>query len=270
MFENFNKTYSPILKKEIIGPIFIVIFALVIYAFVTKVTKKIFKLKNKKIDDRRLKTIVSLINNIFKYLILIIALLMILDIYGISTSGFITSLGIVGVAAGLAVQDILKDILSGASIILENQYAVGDIVEINGFKGEIVDLGLRTTKIQAACTGEIKIVSNRNIVEVINYSISKNSLYFDIPVSYDDDIDKVIKALNDVCEKVKKENSIIDNSYCIGINSFDSSSIAYRVVIESDVKNSLMAKRILLKEIKQTFDKKKITIPYDQVVIHNA
>lgn len=270
MLETLRNTYKPILRKEIIGPIVIFIFAVLFYHILTRVTKKIFELKTNRVDERKMKTVVSLVNNILKYLIIIIAILMILDIYGIQTSGLLTSLGIVGVVAGLAIQDILKDILSGSSIILENQYAIGDIVSIGDFKGEVISLGLRITKIKAL-TGEVKIISNRNITEVINYSLEKSLALVDVPIAYEEDVIKIENLLNKLCEEMKKKNKLISGDVsCIGITSFDSSSINFRVVAETLPAKKYEVERFLLKEIKIMLDKEKIDIPFEQVVVHNA
>lgn len=270
MLEGLEHICKFILKKEVIGPILIVIGALILYYLVTRFTKKIFLGKRGKIDERKSKTIVSVVNNTFKYFILIIAMIMILEIYGISTSGFITSLGVVGVVAGLAVQDILKDILSGTSIILEDQYAVGDTVTIGNFKGEVIALGLRTTKIKAY-TGEINIISNRNITEVINHSMAKSLAIVNIPVAYEEDVEKVVTLLNQLCERAKKENKLIRGSIsCIGMTSFNASSINFRITAETESMKNTEVERYLLKEVKKMFDQEHISIPYDQVVIHHA
>lgn len=270
MFKDLNKIYGPFLKKEIIGPILIIIGALFLYSIITHFIKRIFRVRTNKMDERKSKTIISILNNACKYILLIIAILMILDLYGISTSGILTSIGIVGVVAGLAVQDILKDILSGASIIVENQYAVGDVVSIDDFKGEVLSLGLRTTKIKAY-TGEIMIFANRNITKVINYSMSKSLAIVNIPVSYEEDVEKVEKLLNQLCEKIKKENKLITGDIsCIGITSFDDSSINFRITALTEPMMHYDVERFILKEVKILFDREKIEIPFPQVVVHDA
>ena len=268
--KDFYKMYEPILKKEILGPIFIVVVSVILYHILTSITRKIFKIRSSRIDERKMKTIVSLINNILKYLIVVIDILIILNIFGIKTTGLITSLGVVGLVAGLAIQDILKDILSGSSIILEDQYAVGDIVSIGNFKGEVISLGLRTTKIKAF-TGEVKIISNRNITEVINYSLEKSLAIINIPVAYKEDVDNVIEILNKLCVDLKKKNKLISGDIkCIGITSFDSSSINFRITAEALPTMQYDVERYVLKEVKKCLDDKNIEIPFDQVVIHNA
>ncbi len=270
MLEGLHDILKPFLKKEIVGPILIVMGSLLLYYFITRLTKRILHKKFNKIDERKSKTMVSIINNACKYFILFMAALMILEIYGISTKGFLTSLGVVGVVAGLAVQDILKDILSGVSIIIENQYAVGDSITIGNFKGEVISLGLRTTKIKSY-TGEIKIISNRNIVEVINHSMAKSLAIVNIPISYDENIDRVEQVLNELCKNLKKQNELITGDIsCIGITSFDSSSINFRITAETKSMCHSEIERFILKEVKKKLDEERITIPYDQVVIHHA
>ena len=109
---------------------------------------------------------------------------MILNLYGINTTSIIASLGVASLVIGLAFQDIIKDFLAGIFIIFDNEYAVGDTVEINGFKGEVISLGLKTTKIKAY-TGEVKALSNSSFTEVINYSLNHSNILMYIPISYE-------------------------------------------------------------------------------------
>ncbi len=270
MLVTMKEIYTPFIKKEIIGPIFVVIGAFFLYQIGIKITKKIFVAKRGILDERKSKTIVSVVNNIIKYLLILVSILMILEIYGIATNGILTSLGVVGVVGGLALQDTLKDILSGVYILLENQYAVGDVVSIGDFKGEVLSLGLRTTRIKAY-TGEIKIIANRNIVEVINHSMEKSLAIVNIPVSYNEDIDRVQIILNELCKKIKKGNKlIIGDILCLGITSFDESSMNFRITAEAKATRHHEVQRMILKEVKQVFDLEHIEIPYNQVVIHHA
>ena len=270
MLEQIQEFFTPFFKKEILGPIFIVIGAFFLYQILTKITKRLFCVKKSILDERKSKTILSVVNNIVKYLLITVSILMILEVYGISTSGILTSLGVVGVVGGLALQDTLKDILSGMCIILENQYAVGDVVSIGDFKGEVLSLGLRTTRIKSY-TGEIKIIANRNIMEVINHSLEMSLAIVNIPVSYNEDIDKVQQILDELCKRMKKENSLITGSIvCLGMTAFDNSSINFRITAEVKAMKHHEIERLLLKEVKKLFDEQNIEIPYSQVVIHHA
>lgn len=247
----------------------IIIIGTLVYLILSNSIRRIFRLRLQKVDPRRSKTLCSLINNVLKYLILIFCSLAVLEVYSISTKGIITSLGVVGIIAGLALQDTLKDLLAGFSIIFENEYAVGDTVTINDFKGKVVSLGLKTTKIQSI-TGEILCISNSNITQVINHSLDDNYNFIDIPVSYNSDIDKVEKIINKVINNSLTNDSDLLEAELLGIEEFDSSSINFRIRIKTKPLKQYEIRRKILKVIKIEFDKNNIVIPYNQVVVHNA
>ena len=144
-----NDFLDKVLVKEIVGPILIVLVSIVVYLIIKNVIDRVFTIKNRYLDKRKTKTINGLINNLIKYFIVIIDAVMILDIFGIDTKTLIASLGVVGLVAGLAVQDTLKDFVAGMSIILENQYRIGDTITIKGFRGEVIALGIKSTKIRS-------------------------------------------------------------------------------------------------------------------------
>lgn len=259
----FIKEY--VLVKEVIMPSIIIFLGFVFYLAISTSIKHVFK-KAKHIEKRRAKTLCSMINNIIKYIILIICILSILEVYGISTKGFLASLGIAGVVAGLAFQDTLKDLLSGFSIIFENIYAVGDTVTIGKYKGKVISLGLKTTKLQSL-NGEIISISNSSITDVVNHSLSNHIEFFNIPVHYKTDLEKVEKIIKETLSSIKDDN-IIDVSL-LGLDELDSSSLNYRIRLETLEGNQYSIKRKILKEMKKSFDKEKIEIPYNQLVIHN-
>lgn len=258
-----------VLIKEVVYPLLIILIGILIYLVLSNSIKKIFNARLNKIDSRRSKTLCGMINNILKYLILIVCFLAILEVYGISTKGLVASLGIVGLVAGLAFQDTLKDLLSGFSIIFENAYAVGDIITVGDFKGKVIGLGLKTTKIQSM-TGEIKFISNSYITEVINHSLDDSYEFIDIPISYEEKIEKIEKVLTQICdEMLKKEKNLLEANL-LGINELADSSIIFRIMIKTKAMKQYDIKREMLKKIKMEFDKNNISIPYNQVVIHNA
>ena len=262
--------FKSLFVNEVIYTILIILFSFLIYLLVKAFTKKVFNVRAKKIDIKKKKTVCSLIINVEKYFIMIVAFLMILSVYGVNTATLVTSLGIVGLAAGLAVQDILKDFISGISIIFEDQYCVGDTVTINGFKGEVIALGMKTTKVKAY-TGEVLIVPNHLIEQVINHSVDKSLAIVDIDVSYDADLNKVEKVLETLCKKLSSElENLKGEVQLLGIDELGSSSIKYRLVVETLPMENYKIERQIKKQLKLCLDKNNIEIPYTQVVIHNA
>lgn len=255
-----------ILVKEVVGPILIILVSLLVYLVIKSVVNNVFKIRNKYIDKRKSKTINGLINNLIKYFIIIIDIVMILDIFGIDTKTLIASLGVVGFVVGLAVQDTLKDFVAGMSIILENQYRVGDTITVKGFRGEVISLGIKSTKIKAY-TGEVMIVPNHLIEEVVNHSLDKSLAVVDIPVSYDTDLKKLESILSNLFSKLNIDG-ITGDIKILGLESYDDSSISYRVVVDTIPMKHYQVERELKRAIKLELDKNGIEIPFPQVVVH--
>ena len=265
-----DKILDKILVKEVIGPVLILLISFVVYLILKSIIDNVFRIKSRYIDKRKTKTINGLIDNLIKYFIVIVDIVMILDIFGIDTKTLIASLGVVGLVAGLAVQDTLKDFVAGMSIILENQYRVGDTITIKGFRGEVISLGIKSTRLRSL-TGEIMIVPNHLIEEVINHSLEKSVAVVDIPVSYDTNIEKLEKVLNELFADLSKSLTGLKGEIkLLGLQSYDNSSITYRVCVDTVPMEHLRIERELKKAIKVALDKNHIEIPFTQVVVHNG
>lgn len=256
-----------ILIKEVVAPILIILISTLIYLIIKNVINRVFKIRNKYVDIKKSQTINSLINNLVMYFIIIVDIVMILDVFGVDTKTLIASLGVVGIVAGLAVQDTLKDFIAGVSIVLENQYRVGDTITVKGFRGEVISLGIKSTKLRAY-TGEIMIIANHLIEEVINHSLEKSVAIVDIPVAYDTDIEKLENALSVLFSDLSI-NGVKGDIKMLGIQSYDDSSISYRVVCDTVPMEHFQVERDLKKAIKVCLDENNIVIPFPQVVVHN-
>ena len=252
-----------ILNEKIYLPIIYIILGVIIYSIIKNIINKVSKkIKIEKGANKRKNTIVSLANNIIKYVIAILIILSILGVYGIDTTSILASLGIAAAIIGLAFQDIAKDFIQGISIIFDNEYAVGDFVKINGFQGEVISLGLRTTKIKSY-SGETLIISNSAITEVVNYNLANCNLVLDVNVSHDTNIDKLETVLESLKEKIVDFEEVIGPLTLLGIDDITNYSIVYKIVVECKPMTQYGLKRKMLKLIKQELDKNKIEIPHN-------
>lgn len=259
-----DKILDFIIKQQLYLFVIYIVLGIIIYQIIKKIINK-GKFKNK-----RQKTIRNLIMQIIKYTIIIITLILCLSLFGINVTSFIAGLGIIGVVVGLALQDIMKDILSGMFIIFEDQFDVGDLIEINGFSGEVLDLGLKTTKIKNY-QGKIKIISNRNITEVINYSKSNSVAIIDVPVSYEEDLEKLNKIFSKIINKIDKEiKEVKEKAQLLGINNFADSAIIYRISVETQPAEQISVERQIRKIIIEEFNKEEISIPYNKIEVING
>jgi small conductance mechanosensitive channel len=259
-----------LLSRKVVVPLLIILFSILIYLFISKITNKLLsiRLNGVRINQRRQKTTIGLINNIIKYFIMIVALMMILDVYGIDTKSLIASLGVLSLVVGLALQDLLKDFIAGFSIIFEDQYAVGDIVTIGGFKGTVTYLGIKTTRLRAM-NGETLIIPNRNVDKVINHTLEHSTSFMDMPIAYSTDIDKAKEVLTNVCNELVKELKLDEAKVC-GVQELGNSSIAVRISFTAKFADKITNEQIFRERVKKAFDENKIEIPFNQVVIHNG
>lgn len=240
-----------------------VLFIALILLLITNVlTKRIKKKKNK-----RSYTISKLLQSVFKYLILIITIFAILSIWGINVTAAIAGVGILGLVIGLGAQDLIKDLLAGMGIVFENQYEIDDIVEIKGFKGKVMEIGLRTTKLISA-TGEIKIIRNGEINEVSNFSRSYSLAVAHVDVAYEEDLNKVITLLDEALPALKESYpQIIEGPVVAGVCNLAESGVTVKITAKTNPEEHYAVERALLKFIKELFDNNSVEIPYSKVVV---
>ena len=266
-----------IASKKFYLPLFMIGIGIIIYRIISRTIIKVSKINDditeklgkdhSVVYDKRKSTVISLINNIIKYTMAVIIIIMILNLYGINTSSILASIGIAGAVIGLAFQDIIKDLLAGIFIIFDNAYAVGDWISIDGFKGEVISLGLKTTKIKSY-TGEVMILSNSSFNKVTNFNLQTPRLFIEIPVSYNEDLLKVEKVIDKTLNSLKENNKDVKKVELLGVNSFGDSSMKYAVSIECNIGTYVRIKRLFLRDIKIAFDKSKISIPFNQLDVH--
>ncbi len=261
-----------ILIKEVYLPIVYIIIALVIYAILCKIVDKFLVFnknsKNKKeLQIKREKTIINLFKSIIKYIIAIITILAILSIYGIKTTSIIASLGIAGAIIGLAFQDTIKNLLSGIAIIFDNHYMQGDIVTINGFRGEVIELGLQTTKIKSY-TGEVMIINNSMVTSVINHSMYDTILYLEFPVSKDLALTDLEKMLHNVNKKIIKLSDVTDDIKLLGIEKLNANNYIYKVEIDCKPDSHFQINREFFKYLKEEYDKNNINVPGEYLEVN--
>ena len=255
---------NKIIITKIIYTILTILISIIIYMLITKLFIK--KLENKKnINNKNTKTFIKLLKNIIRYIIIIIAILLLLEIYGYNVSRLFASVGIISIIIGFAIQDALKDIIKGIDIMTDNYYRVGDVIKYKDITGKVLSIGLKTTKIEDIYTLNIVSISNRNIelVEVVS-----NLINIDIPLPYDLEYSKAKKVLDNIVNKLKQDNNINDSEYR-GVNDFADSSIKYQIKVYTDPIKKVQVRRDTLTTILTTLEENNIQIPFNQLDIHN-
>ena len=257
---------------KIITPIIYIIVGVVMFKIIKGVIKKAKFARNKLKTSQiqRINTIKSLIINLIKYIIVILVILAILSSFGINVNKILAGLGIGTAIIGLAFQDLAKDIIAGFSIIAEGEYEVGDTIEVENFMGEVVFIGLRTTRIRNF-KGATKIISNRYMENIINYSDNNSLAVIDVGIAYENNEEEIEKTFENLFKRLNGNIPHATKELELwGVNSLGDSSVVYRVVVETEPMQQFSTERFLRKEIKKEFDKSGIKIPYQQIEIHNG
>lgn len=264
-----------VLIPQVYLPIIYICIAILVNGTVKRIINRIIKNKQESLNKnsynyKKTETFKVLVTNLMKYTIILFLILAILTVYGVNVTSVLAGLGIVGVVVGLALQDFAKDIIAGVSIILENQYAIGDIISVGDFKGEVIFLGLKTTRIKN-WEGQVKILANRNINEVINYSMENSLAIVDISVSYEDNIEKVEKVLDNLAiELTETLPNLKGKVEVLGIDKLDDSAIVFRMIAPTVSMEHIKIERQIRKQVKLCLEKNKIKIPYPQIEVHNG
>lgn len=246
-----------LLKKQVCGTAITIAIAILVNKLCRDLISKILKKKARSPEEKKTKTLVLLFQNIVKYVIIIISLIIILELFDVDTQSFVAGLGIIGIVIGLALQDILKDIIIGITILAENYFVVGDIVTINNFTGKVVELGLRTTKIQNE-DGDVLYLANRNISTLINVCPKERRIVIDIPTAYTEKTDKVENAIKEIINNIVENTTADENSEYVGITSYTDNYINYTISIHCPKDDQVKVKSYALKVIKEIYEKNSI------------
>lgn len=219
---------------------------------------------------KRGKALASLFSSFAKYLGAIILIFAILGTLGVNTTVLLASAGILSLIVGLGAQPLIEDIFAGIFIVFEHSFEIGDIIIVDGFRGTVKEMGIRTTKIEDA-GGDIKVINNSDIRTLINMTSKLSTAICDVSISYFDDIERVEKVLNENLKKIKeKYKSIVNGPTYVGVQSLSDSGVVLRIIAECNEMMRYQVQRDINREIKIIFDQNNITIPFPQIVIHET
>ena len=220
----------------------------------------------KKKDAR---SMAGLFTSLIKFMGVIIGGVWALGILGVNLTGIFASLGIASLIVGFGAQSLIEDAVTGIFIIFEGQYRVGDIIVLDGFRGMVKRIGIRTTVIVDGAGNE-KIVNNSDIRNVQNRSTNTSLAVADLCISYNADIREVEKVLARCLPAIhtKYPNLFLSAPRYMGVESLGESSVVLRIVADIKEEDFFPGYRTLNRELKLMCDQNNIEIPFNQLVIH--
>ncbi len=220
--------------------------------------------------EQRAKTMGSLLKSITTGVLVTIVLFMIVAQLGYNIAPLIASAGILGLALGFGAQSLVRDFLSGIFMIIEDQYGVGDAVDVGAASGTVEAVGLRVTRLRDV-NGTVWYVPNGTIARVGNMSQNWARTVLDIRVAYEQDLTGVRTALRDVAHRLWEDEGyrgdIIEEPEVWGVERLDPDGVVVRVVLKTAPLEQWRVAREMRERIKDRFDELGIEIPRPQRVV---
>ncbi len=222
-----------------------------------------------KVDSGQMETMKSLVKSVVRYLIYFVAFTSIIKSFGVEVGALIATAGIGGLAFGFGAQNLVRDVITGFFILFEDQFTVGDYVELEGIDGIIEEMTLRVTKIRGF-NGDLHILPNGEIKKVTNKSSGKMRAWVDMSIAYEEDLDRAIKALNEGSEEIRRENpTILEGPTVLGVTDLGDVGVTISIMAKTQPMAQWDIERKMRKAYKECLDKHGIEIPYPRNVIIN-
>jgi len=221
--------------------------------------------------EKRAKTLGKIINSIGFVLILGMAIMLVLDEFGINIMPIITGAGIAGLAVGFGAQNLVRDVISGFFLILEDQIRVGDVAQINGTGGTVEAIKLRTT-ILRDMNGTVHIFPNGEIKAVANLTKEFSYYVINVGIAYKENVDSVMDVLKEIGVGLEQDPEfsalILAPLEILGVDEFGDSQVTIKIRIKTKPLKQWVVGRELRRRIKNTFDSKGIEIPFPHLSVY--
>ena len=213
-------------------------------------------------------TAAKLFSSFAKYVIALIALIMMLSVLGVNTTALVASVGIMALIIGLGAQSLIADVIAGLFIVFEGEYKVGDIIVIDGWRGTVLEIGIRTTRIVDA-GGNVKIINNSSIHAVINQTKQLSVAKAYISIEYGESLQRVELVIRDNLDNIKKNiPQIVEGPFYKGVDALGESSVDLLFMANCKEEDIYIVQRAMNRELKLLFDANGISIPFPQIVLN--
>ncbi len=277
-FENLLGTVLEWLLTHGIKIVLIIIFAIIVNRIFKKIIEKTVRIAVKsdkytsaESEQKRENTLITVFYNTSRVTIYTLTSFIVLKEIGIDIAPLLAGAGIVGLALGFGGQYLIRDVISGLFIIFENQYRVGDIVDLDGTDGFVEDISLRMTTLRDV-DGTVHHVQHGYITRVSNLSKEFHRANIIVGVSYNTNLDHVIRVINEVGNDLANDpawkNKIIKPLQFLRVDDFADSSINLRILGDTQATSKWEVGGEFRKRLKEAFDREGIEIPFPQVVMH--
>ncbi|MFZ9622969.1 MAG: mechanosensitive ion channel family protein [Ilumatobacteraceae bacterium] len=215
-------------------------------------------------------SLAALSSSIVTVVMVLLGLIMTLSLLGVNPAPLVASVGVVGIAVGLGAQKLVQDFLAGVFMLLEDQFGVGDIIDVGDAAGVVEGVTLRTVRLRSL-DGTLWHVSNSEIRRVGNKSQNWSRAVVDLSLAYEQDVERawlvVEECLRELASDSEWAAKLSGTAEVLGVEKFAESSVDLRVLIPTLPANQWSVAREFRRRIKQKFDANSISFPYPQLTL---
>jgi small conductance mechanosensitive channel len=285
---DFSKLFADFLQKAahwlindlpgllIITLVFLILFKLIKY--IVKAFSKVSHSRSRKDDDitksereKRINTLSGIISTILKIVLVFLYAVIILEKLGVAIGPILASAGILGLAIGFGAQELVRDMISGFFLLLEDQIRIGDAVELNGVWGIVESIELRTIKLRDM-SGVVHVFQNGKLNTLSNMSKDWSALIVKVGVAYKEKYDHVVEVIEKVGDDMFNNSGykevMISPLEISGLEEFADSAIVIRVILKTKPGMQWDAGREFRRRIKEAFDAANIEIPFPHRTVY--
>lgn len=219
--------------------------------------------------SHRTDTVITITQSLLRYAAAIVILCWGLSIIGVNVETILASVGIVALIVGFGAESLIEDVITGFFMLFENQYNVGDIVEIGGFRGTVSDIGIRTTSI-TDMGGNVKIINNSNMKDILNRSDNASRSLADVQIPYETDLPAFEEKLPEILDSIYEDHKDVmrDKPVYLGVQELGESGVTLRFVVEVEESNIYKVQRLLNRDLWVRFREAGVEVPYKQIDLH--
>lgn len=247
------------------------IFSLAIMVLAVTVAKQIVSLVLGvcSFENHRARTIVTIVKSVLQYVAWLVIICWGLHILGVDIGTIVASVGVLALIVGFGAESLIADVVTGLFMLIENQYNVGDIIEIDGYRGTVIAIGIRTTSVQDG-SGNVKIINNSSMKNILNRSDNNSVSVADFAIPYDTDLRKLEENIPGILQNIYEAHTDMMEAVpeYVGVQSLGASEIVLRFVVDVREKDIYSAARVMNHDLLLAFRDVGVECPFPQLDVH--
>ncbi|MBQ4423682.1 MAG: mechanosensitive ion channel family protein [Clostridia bacterium] len=219
--------------------------------------------------SNRLRTLISLAKNLLRYAAILISICVVLRIFTVDVGTILAGLGIIALIIGFGAESLIADIVTGMFILIDNQYNIGDIIEVDGFRGTVTEINVRST-VLTDVGGNVKIINNSDMKNVLNRSDNFSKSVSDFPIPYETNLEELEKQIPALLDEIYANRSDLmkNKPEYLGVNKLDDSAVLLRFTVDVAEGDIYMGARALNHDLFVGMRKLGVEVPFPQLDLH--